>query len=361
MNIIRFLLLPLSILYRIVTWIYHFLFNRGILPSRRFSIPVISVGNLTTGGTGKTPHVEYIIRLLLRTENGYFDRVAALSRGYGRATSGFMLADADSTAMEIGDEPRQMKQKFKNIFVAVDENRVHGIDKLVAMVPGLSVVLLDDAFQHRWVKPGLSILLRDFQGISQHKMMLPVGDLREPISGAKRADIIIITNSPKMLSPHERRRISALLNSKEDQTVLFSYVSYDDLVPALGNHEHIMANKTFYFERKYTVLLVTGIADSGPLEQYYGNNIDELIHLRFPDHHEFTMTDIQRIQKNFDNIVNENKIILTTEKDAMRLAIPGVAKAFENSPIFYLPIKIRFHDDDGEKFNKQILDYVTKN
>ncbi|MBL4657709.1 MAG: tetraacyldisaccharide 4'-kinase [Flavobacteriales bacterium] len=361
MRNIRYLLLPLSILYAFVTWLYHFLYNKGILPSRRFSLPVISVGNLTTGGTGKTPHVEYIIRLLLRTEDGFFDRVSVLSRGYGRATSGFVLADEASTAIEIGDEPRQMKQKFKNIFVAVDENRAHGIDKLLAMVPGLDVVLLDDAFQHRRVNPGLSILLRDFQGVSQKKLMLPAGDLREPASGAKRADILIVTNSPKMLSPHERRRILARLKPSDDQVVLFSYVAYDDLIPALGSREHIMANKTFYFERKYAVLLVTGIADADPLEQYYGRNIEELVHLRFSDHHEFTMSDIQKIQKKFDNIVNENKIILTTEKDAMRLAIPGVAKAFENLPIFYLPIKIRFHDDDETEFNKLIIDYVTKN
>ena len=361
MQNIRYLLLPFSILYRWFTWFYHMLYDQGILRARRFSIPVISVGNLTTGGTGKTPHVEYLVRLLLSTEGGFFDRVATLSRGYGRATTGFVIAGEDSTAIEIGDEPRQMKQKFENIFVAVDENRVHGIDQLLKIVPGLNVVLLDDAFQHRRVKPGLSILLRDFQGVSKKKMMLPAGDLREPISGSKRADIIIVTNSPKMLSPHERRRIGDILKPAEDQIVLFSYVAYDDLIPALGTKEHIMANKAFYFEREYTILLITGIADPVPLKEYYGQNIGELIHMSFPDHHEFTMADIQQIRKNFDNIVNESKIILTTEKDAMRLAIPGVAKAFENLPIFYLPIKIKFQDDDGEKFNKQIIDYVTKN
>ncbi|MBL4753019.1 MAG: tetraacyldisaccharide 4'-kinase [Flavobacteriales bacterium] len=361
MKNVRYLLLPLSILYWVITWIYHELYNQRILRSRKFKIPVISVGNLTTGGTGKTPHVEYIVRLLLRSEQGFFDRVATLSRGYGRATTGFALANEESTAIEIGDEPRQMKQKFKNIFVAVDENRAHGIDKLLTMVPGLDVVLLDDAFQHRRVKPGLSILLRDFQAVSSRMALLPAGDMREPVSGSARADIIIITNSPKMLSPHERRRIQHIVKPKDDQSLLFSFVAYDDLVPALGTDEHIMANKAFYFERGYAILLVTGIADSLPLQEYYGQNIGELTHMKFGDHHEFTMADIQKIRKNFDNIANENKIILTTEKDAMRLAIPGVAKAFENLPIFYLPIKIKFQDDDGKKFNKQIIDYVTKN
>jgi len=361
MKNIRYLLLPLSILYRWVTWFYHLLYNTGILRSRSFGIPVISVGNLTTGGTGKTPHVEYLVRLLLRSEDGFFDRVATLSRGYGRATTGFILADEKSTAIEIGDEPRQMKQKFENIFVAVDENRVHGIEQLLNMVPGLNVVLLDDAFQHRKVKPGLSILLRDFQGVSRDHFMLPTGDLREPVSGSKRADIIIITNSPKMLSPHERRRIRDIIRPTEDQSLLFSYVTYGELVPALGSREHIMANKAFYFEREYSILLVTGIADPSPLREYYGDKISELVHLQFSDHHEFTMADIYRIQKKFDNIANESKIILTTEKDAMRLAIPGVARAFENLPVFYLPIKIKFQDDDGDNFNELIIDYVAKN
>ena len=164
-----------------------------------------------------------------------------------------------------------------------------------------------------------------------------------------------------MLSPHERRRINDIIKPAEDQSLLFSFVSYDDLIPALGTREHFMANKTFYFEREYAILLITGIADPLPLQEYYGQNIGELIHMKFADHHEFTMADIQSIRKKFDNIVNENKIILTTEKDAMRLAIPGVAKAFENLPIFYLPIKIKFQDDDAEKFDKQIIDYVTKN
>ena len=188
MSFLRLLLFPFSLIFWVVSSLYHWLYNLGILRSRSFAIPIISVGNLTTGGTGKTPHVAYIIRLLLRDEQGFFDRVATLSRGYGRVTSGFRLVDHEATAVEVGDEPRMLKQRFNNIFVAVDENRAHGIDKLLSMVPGLNVILLDDAFQHRRVKPGLSILLHDFQGVSKAKMMLPAGDLREPVKGTRGAE-----------------------------------------------------------------------------------------------------------------------------------------------------------------------------
>jgi len=361
MSFLRFLLFPFSLVYWVISLIYHWAYNSGILKSRKFQIPVISVGNLTTGGTGKTPHVAYIIKLLLRNEEGFFDRIATLSRGYGRVTSGFILVDEDATAVEVGDEPRMLKQRFNNIFVAVDGNRAHGIDKLLSMVPGLNVIILDDAFQHRRVKPGLSILLQDFQGSPNTKIMLPAGDLREPRKGAKRADIIVVTNSPTMLSPHERRRINKIIEPTASQSVYFSYVGYDDLIPLLGNRANKMVSKDYYFNRNYSILLVTGIADPGPLTEYYTNKVSELVHISFPDHHEFTLEDIRRVQKKFDNIVNENKIILTTEKDAMRLIIPGVAKELRDLPVFYLPINIRFHGDDGENFNKQIIDYVTKN
>ena len=361
MKLLRILAFPVSVIYGLVVFLYHLFYDLEIFQPKRFRVPVISIGNLTVGGTGKTPHIEYVTRFLLGSGDIALDRIASLSRGYGRATSGFLLADENSTAVEVGDEPRQIKQKFPNVFVAVDENRVHGIEKLLRTVPGLKVILLDDAFQHRRVKPGLSILLMDFQSVSKTQLMLPTGNLRESLSGAKRADIIIVTNSPKMLSPHERKRINKILNPKPHQTLYFSYVGYNDFVPVSNIPKHIMANKNFYFERKYAVLLVTGIADPLPLHEYYKQNSSELIHIQFSDHHEFTMEDIRKVQKKFDTIVNPNKIILTTEKDAMRLAIPGVVKAMQNLPVFYLPITIHFHDNDGAEFNRQIFDYVTKN
>jgi len=358
MQFARILLFPFSILYGILVYVYHQLYNWRLLPSSKFNIPVISVGNITVGGTGKTPHVEYIVRLLLQSE---YQNIATLSRGYGRATSGFILLDESNTASEVGDEPRQLMHKFKNIHVAVDENRANGIRNLMKQFDDLNAVLLDDAFQHRQVRAGLSILLMDYHTLSKPQMMLPAGNMREPQFGAKRADIIVITNSPKMLSPLERRRIESQIKPTANQKMYFSYVSYGDLVPAFEPTSPMMVNKEFYFERDYSILLLTGIADPYPLEEYYSQNIKELKHIRFADHHEYTMADIERVMKKFDNIVNENKIILTTEKDAMRLAIPGVHKALEKNPIFYIPITIVFHDDDGSKFNKQMLDYVAQN
>lgn len=327
------------------------------------------MGNLTVGGTGKTPHVEYILRKLAAEGVAKHSELATLSRGYGRVTSGFILANDESSSSEIGDEPRQMKQKFGNINVAVDESRVHGIDKLLKLAPDLKVVVLDDAFQHRAVKPGLSILLEDYFALDRTDFMLPAGNLREPKIGARRADIIVVTNSPKLLSPLERRRIDARIRTKSEQKLFFSYVSYGDLVPAFakisdtngGAEKPLMVNKSFYFERDYSILLLTGIAHTYPLREYYKGNISELIHMKYDDHHEYTKEDVKKILEKFDNIVNENKIILTTEKDAMRLAIPGVFKALEKLPIFYIPITINFHDDDGAEFKKEIIDYVAKN
>lgn len=369
MDSLKILLLPFSFIYGAIVLIYHFLYNIGILPSKKFDIPVISVGNLTVGGTGKTPHVEYILRKLSAEGVAKRSELATLSRGYGRVTSGFLLADDESSSSEIGDEPRQMKQKFRELNVAVDESRVHGIQKLMKLSPDLKAVVLDDAFQHRTVTPGLSILLEDYFALDKTDFMLPAGDLREPKIGAGRADIIVVTNSPKLLSPLERRRIDAKIKLKSKQKLFFSYVSYGDLVPAfakiaetnVSEETPLMVNKSFYFERDYSILLLTGIAHTYPLREYYKGNISELIHMKYDDHHEYTKEDVEKILQKFDNIVNENKIILTTEKDAMRLAIPGVFRALEKLPIFYIPITINFHDEDGAEFAREIIDYVAKN
>ncbi|HHZ64509.1 MAG TPA: tetraacyldisaccharide 4'-kinase [Flavobacteriales bacterium] len=369
MDSLRILLLPFSIVYGAFVLLYHLLYNIGLLPSKKFDIPVISIGNLTVGGTGKTPHVEYILRNLAAEGVAKGSELATLSRGYGRVTSGFRLADDESSSSEIGDEPRQMKQKFGEIHVAVDESRVHGVNKLLKLAPDLKVIVLDDAFQHRAISPGLSILLEDYFALDKTDFMLPAGNLREPKIGAKRADIIVVTNSPKLLSPLERRRIDARIKLKPKQKLFFSYVEYGDLVPAFANMAQknnstetpLMVNKSFYFERDYSILLLTGIAHTYPLIEYYKGNISELIHMKYDDHHEYTKEDVENILEKFDNIVNENKIILTTEKDAMRLAIPGVFKALVKLPIFYIPITINFHDEDGVEFKKEIINYVEKN
>ena len=363
MKFIRILLFPISLLYGVLVFIYHSLYDLGILPSRKFNIPVISVGNLTVGGTGKTPHVEYLVRLLQKTS------LATLSRGYGRATSGFILASDTSTAIEIGDEPRQFIQKFRKIHVAVDENRIRGIKKLLAQFPNLNAILLDDAFQHRAVKAGLSILLTDYRKPAPC-ILLPAGVLREWKSGSKRADIIVVTNTPSILSPMERRRVQKKINIKPHQKIYFSYIKYGDFMPAFpeagrppGNNpdKPLVINKSFYFERGYSILLLTGIADPSALTEHLKRNVPELIHLKFSDHRKYSMSDIAKVQKIFDNIVNPNKIIVTTEKDAMRLAIPGLMNILSKFAVFYIPIKVGFHNGDEIEFNKQIIDYVKQN
>ena len=369
MKLVKILLFPVSLLYGMLVFWYHKLYDFGILPSRKFDVPVISVGNLTVGGTGKTPHVEYLIRLL------HSHTIATLSRGYGRATSGFILANEASTAIEIGDEPRQFRHKFSQIQVAVDENRVRGIKKLLAQFSNLNVILLDDAFQHRAVKAGLSILLMDYRMLSSAswRMLLPTGVLREWKSGSKRADIIVVTNTPSMLSPLERRLTQKEIKIKPHQKLFFSYIEYGDFIPAFplkedksladnpGKSRMLGMNKNFYFERDYSILLVTGIANPSPLEEHLKENVEELIHLKFSDHCEYSMADIVKVQKIFDNIVNPNKIIVTTEKDAMRLAIPGLTKTLKKLAVFYIPIEVAFHNGDELEFNKQIIDYVKQN
>jgi len=268
------------------------------------------------------------------------------------------------------------KVKFRQIQVAVDENRVRGIKRLLAQFSDLGVVLLDDAFQHRAVKAGLSILLMDYRTLSSPTMLLPTGVLREWKSGSKRADIIVVTNTPSMLSPLERRITQKEINIKPHQKLFFSYIEYGDFIPAfpasfseadtplVDNPDKsgmLGMNKKFYFERDYSILLLTGIANPSPLEDYLKENVAELIHLKFSDHCEYSMADIVKVQKIFDNIVNPNKIIVTTEKDAMRLAIPGLIKILKKLAVFYIPIEVVFHNGDELEFNKQINDYVKQN
>jgi tetraacyldisaccharide 4'-kinase len=361
MQVIRILLIPLSLAYGLVTYFYHWLYDRKIIGSRKFDVPVIAVGNLTTGGTGKTPHVEYMIRLL-NQDNIEPNGIATLSRGYGRVTSGFILAQPNSSTAEIGDEPRQFRKKFSNIHVAVNENRVEGVQKLLEISPNLKAVLLDDAFQHRRIHPGMSILLMDYQFFSTTQYMLPTGNLREPMSGMIRADVIVVTNTPAILSPLERRRIGKKIDPKPYQSVYHSHISYGEAKHVFEDSAIILEDKGYYFESDFTILLFTGIANPSSLVDYYKNRAAaEVLHLPFADHHEYTMDDMNMIREKFNNIANEKKVIFTTEKDAMRLTIPGLAKAMRDLPVFYLPIRVEFNDEDELKFNKQICDYVGKN
>lgn len=355
MKFLRIIAFPLSILYGIILAIRNKLYDWGILPSKAFDIPVISVGNLCVGGTGKTPHIEYIIRLL---KNEFY--LATLSRGYGRKTKGFIIADTQSTASDIGDEPLQFKRKYSSIRVAVDAERVNGINQLQKHYPSLQTVLLDDAFQHRSVKPGLSIMLTEYHKPYMHDFVMPTGSLREFRSGAGRADVIIVTKCPNILLPIERKRIISEIKPQPYQRVYFSYIKYGDILPLNGEQRNPFP-KEFYFERNYSMLLLTGIANTAPLEYYLKDKVKNMERAKYPDHHTFTANDIENIKKIFNNIASANKIILTTEKDAMRLKNPEYTEVLKDLPVFYMPIEIDFHDKDKNEFNEQIVHYVRAN
>lgn len=336
MNQLRKLLFPFSILYGFITGVRNNLYFANILKRTRFEKPVIVVGNLSVGGTGKTPFVEYLIRLLSSTYH-----TATLSRGYKRKTTGFILANETTTMEEIGDEPFQYHHKFQATKVAVDTNRVNGINQLLEKHPGLDVIILDDAYQHLAVKAGLNILLTTYSEPYYNDIMLPAGNLREKRKGAKRADIIIVTKCPKTLSDIEQNDIKKRLKLQANQELFFTYINYSD---------HITSGITaiplteINFNK---VTLVAGIANPNSFFDFLKS--DHTVCLSFPDHHNFSKSDINRILAE----ANGNKII-TTEKDFVRLK-----NQLPINQLYYLPIQTSFITN-GERMDKIILDYVGK-
>lgn len=365
MKLLRIILFPFSIIYGLLVALRNTCYDWGIFASKKFDLPTISVGNLSVGGTGKTPHIEYLIRLLITNY-----KVATLSRGYGRKTKGFLLAKEQSTASHIGDEPLQFKSKYPQIPIAVDEKRVRGVQKIVELFPDTEVVLLDDAFQHRAIKPGLSVVLTDFNKLYFNDCMLPTGTLREFKSGIKRADIIVVTKCPDVLLPIERQQLEKALKPRAHQKVYFSHIVYGEFLP-FHSEKINPFSKAYYFERHYSIVLLTGIANTQPLEYYLKEHTNNIIPVQFPDHHAFTRNDIEHVIKIFDNIASANKIIVTTEKDAMRLKCTELSSILEHLPLFYMPIEIEFYDKDkgtrlsinkaAQAFNEQILHYVRTN
>ncbi|TND09812.1 MAG: tetraacyldisaccharide 4''-kinase [Bacteroidetes bacterium] len=358
MKFLRLLAFPFAVLFGLIVRLRNKLFDLGVLPVREHNdIALIGVGNLSAGGTGKTPHVEYLVRLLRAKY-----KIGTLSRGYGRKTSGFVLAQENATTLDIGDEPKQFRHRFPStIPVAVDGNRNRGVKKLREHFSDLEVIVLDDVFQHRRIKPGLNILLTDYAQLYYTDQMLPTGNLREPKGGVKRADIIVVTKTPAMFSPLERKRIIKEINPQPYQKVYFSYIRYGDFFPFGDKPDKRLISKEYYFDRNYSIVLLTGIANSHSLEYFLKDKVKQLIPFRFKDHHEFSPNDLVRLREIFDSIAGENKIILTTEKDAMRLEKPGLKDLISELPLFYIPIEIAFHDKDAEEFDQQILDYVRSN
>lgn len=346
----RFLLFPFVPVYHLVLLIRHWLFNIGLLRSESFNVPVIGLGNLSFGGTGKTPHVEYLVRLMQKQYH-----LAVLSRGYKRSTKGFLMSTTESGVKDIGDEPRQLKHKFPNLMVAVDEKRSRGIHLLLQQSPSPDVVLLDDAFQHRRVKPGLEILLTDYHHLYSKDYLFPIGRLRDIKLAARRASVIVVTKTPHVFSPFIKVDLLESLKPKPNQKVFFSFLKYGNFVP-LGKKNQVAIPRSVG-----TILLVTGIADAEPLKDYLKNKCVDLIHHSYSDHYQFGEKDILHIVNSFDHIIGKNKIILTTEKDAGRLEESPYFRHLKNLPVFYLPVEVRFHQTEEESFDEFIINYVKSN
>ena len=346
MKYLRWLLFPFSLLYGLVVMMRNWFYDAGLFTSRKFDLPVIAVGNLDVGGAGKSPMTEYLIRLL---KNDY--QLATLSRGYGRKTKGFLKADATTTATHIGDEPAQFHQKFPDITVAVCEKRVDGITQLL---PQHDVVILDDAYQHRAVSPGLSVLLFDYNRLHEPHLLLPAGNLREPFSGRYRADILVVTKCPQALSAPQQQRAIDQLKPLTYQPVFFTAIQYLPLQNMAGELVGPMP------DADTTVFVLTGIANAQPLLQYIKQHTSNVIHHNYPDHHQFSLKNIAKLATDFNNCKASKKVIITTEKDAQRLQTPVLLPHVNALPVWVLPIGLSFVNNDGQHFNELIHHYVKQ-
>ena len=342
-NSLRKILYPLSLIYGCITRIRNYAFDHNILKSRSFEVPIIAVGNLNMGGTGKTPMVEYLLSQFHES-----CKTAVLSRGYGRKTKGFVLAGPNSSSSDLGDEPLQYFKKYKDVAVAVDEERVRGIEKLLGLTPDLELVLLDDAFQHRYVRAGYYILLTSYGDLYTDDLLLPAGNLRESKKGAERSDCIIITKCPSGLSGEEQSRLIKKLNPLPLQRVYFSRIAYGKDV--IGAHDRIPVRDL----GGWNILLVTGIANSKPMEEFLREKGLDFEKMNFGDHHYMGKKELSKIQKGLESMAGPRKIILTTEKDYVR------SFADLKQPVYYLPIRTEFISG-GETFNESIQNYVRKN
>ncbi len=351
---LNYILAPISWLYGMGVSIRNSLFDWKILPSEEYPVPVICIGNLAVGGTGKTPHTEYLIRLL---RDKY--KLGVLSRGYKRKTKGYVLATEKSTSSTIGDEPYQMKRKFNDVVFAVDSNRRRGITNLLSLPDDEKpdVILMDDAFQHRYVTPSLSILLTDYNRLFYHDKLLPFGRLRESKTEKRRADIVIVTNTADDLKPIDFRIIEEEMNLKEGQQTFFTQVFYGPITPVFPNEPGSESHKTI--EKEDELLLLAGIASPIPFVRKIKSLSDKAVSMIFPDHHAYEKQDIKKIKATFDNIKSPDKYILTTEKDAARLLRnPSLPEEWK-SLLYCLPIEIEFCLEERPTFDELITNHIT--
>jgi len=342
----RWLLFPFSLLYGLVVVIRNWLYDAGLFKSRQFSIPVICVGNLEVGGAGKSPMTEYLIRLFKDDH-----QIATLSRGYGRQNKGFLTATAAATATEIGDEPMQFKHKFPQITVAVCEDRVKGINELKH---SHNLIILDDAYQHRAVRPGFSVLLFDYNKIKEPHLLLPAGDLREPMSGRWRAEVLIVSKCPGDISIEEQGKIASILEPLPYQNLFFTTIAYQPLQDIHGKKAKSA------IDENTTVFLLTGIANPVPLMDHIKKSTQNIIHHRYPDHHRFSLKNISKLADEFNTCAAEKKMIVTTEKDAQRLLEHDLQQLVKTLPVLVLPIATEFLDVGGAQFDHLVKKYVRE-
>ena len=341
----RYLLLPVSFIYGGIIWLRNWLYDKNYLKSASFNFPIICVGNIAVGGTGKTPMTEYLVRLL---ENDF--KIATLSRGYKRKTTGFAIAGNNTTALEIGDEPMQFHQKFPGLTVAVGEERLVAIPQLLHEKPETEIIILDDAFQHRYVKAGLNIVLTEYRNLYTRDFMLPAGDLRDTKKSVNRAEIIVITKCKTDLSEKEKKDICKEIEPQKGQSVFFTEITY-------SKPYHLFNKNCITITSSTDILLVCGIANPKPLKEFLTTNVHSYDMLQYADHHIFSIDDLNDIRQHYEKIISTDKIILTTEKDAVRLhKFEAELKTF---PIYVLPMKHTFLFNEAAIFDNSVKNFIT--
>lgn len=340
----RILLLPFALLFGVVVAIRNWLYDKNILKSSSFGLPLICVGNLSVGGTGKSPMVEYLV-LHLKTQF----KVATLSRGYKRKTKGYALANAQTTAIEIGDEPLQFYKKFPDVPIAIGEERLVAIPQLLHDRPDTEVIILDDAFQHRAVKAGLNILLTDCGNLFTRDFYLPTGDLRDARSSYQRAQIIIVTKCRSDMPLQEKEALIKEIGPKKGQAIFFTTIAY-------GAPYHITRHRFGHLHEHTEVLLITGIANPRPLKTFLENRVQVYHMMHYNDHHIFTVDDWRDIKKRFNNMDAEQKLILTTEKDAMRLL--KFSGEIDGLPFYVIPIEHQFLFGEEPQFLQTVIRFI---
>ncbi|MCW3111698.1 MAG: lpxK [Segetibacter sp.] len=340
----RILLFPFSLIYGLIVILRNYLYDKNMFKSVSFNLPIIGIGNLSVGGTGKSPMVEYLIDLL---HTHY--KIATLSRGYKRKTKGYALANAETTALEIGDEPMQFHTKFPEVAVAVGEERIVAIPQLLHDRPETKVIILDDAFQHRSIKPGLNIVLTDCGNLFTRDFFLPTGDLRDQRSSYKRADIIVVTKCPPNISIEEMTKVREEIRPSINQHIFFTTIKY-------AAPYNIITKEKRSLSLEDEVLLVCGIANPRPLKSYLVQQVKTYYQLSYSDHHIFTIDDLKEISTKYDEMQSEKKLIVTTEKDAVRLV--KFSDALIRKHLYVLPIQHEFLEGRGTQFDNIVNTFI---